>query len=273
MGRAAGDGKYYTFVLRDLSTGRYDQGCTISFPSVTTIIGRVLAKPALIPWTYRETRDAISGLVSVLLSADREAHPDIESDILDLLSDPDMLEEYMKENGLRPEDQKLEAADRGKKAHTALEDLATIALKEDSSAADALAGRLLEKPGTTPFDRATAAWWLDREPEVIATEARLFSLHHGFAGSADLVWRDRDGYVVMTDLKSRRASQPAWESDHIQVGAYSIAWEERTEQEVERETVLVVREDGTWDEYESRVDNRQVFLDLNAAYKELTGGK
>lgn len=270
MGRAAGNGGHYTYVLRDLSTGKYDLSNTIDLPSVTTIIGKVLSKPAIIGWTYRETRDAISGLVQVLLSADREAHPDIEADILELLSEPEMLEEYLKENRLRPEDQKHEAADRGKKAHTALEDLAKLAINEDAAASDRMAGRILEKQRSTPFDRATASWWLDRSPEVVATEARLKSLKHMFAGSADLVWRDGDGNMVMSDLKSRKEGQPAWESDHIQVGAYSLAWEEQTGQAIDIETVLVVRADGTWDEYESKLDNRAIFLDLLSAFNGLT---
>lgn len=268
MGRAAGDGSHYTWVLRDLSTGKYDQSCTIALPSVTTIIGKILAKPALIGWTYRETRDAISGTVSTLLEAESE-HPTIRDDLLDLLSDPEMLEEYLKENGLRPEDQTKTAQARGKAAHATLERLANIALSDDDAAADALASRLLEKRTSTPYDRASAAWWVDRQPSVVATEARLMSLTWRYAGSTDLVWRDNDGNLVLTDLKSRKAGQPSWESDHIQVAAYAIAWEEMGNPPIDRETVLVVREDGTWDEYESAVDNRGIFLDLLSAWQKM----
>ena len=269
MGRAAGDGSHYTWVLRDLSSGKYDQSSTISLPSVTTIIGRVLAKPALIPWTYRETRDAISGLVHLLM-IDANNGEYTEHDVLELLADADELEAYLKENKLRPEDQKTAAQNRGKAAHSMLEELGLLALENDDAAADALAQRILEKTTYTQFDKATASWWVDREPRVVASEHRLLSLTHRYAGSTDLIWRDRDDALVLTDLKSRRAGQPAWESDHIQVGGYSIAWEEMGNPPIDRETVLVVREDGTWDEYESTVDNRGVFLSLLDVYAKLT---
>ena len=269
MGRAAGDGSHYTFVLRNLSTGKYDSSATISLPSVTSVIGRVLAKPALIPWTYRETRDAISGMVAVHL-ASSGGHPDTVDDLLDVLADSDALEAYLASNQLRPQDQKDEAAVRGRKAHGALEKMAELALEQDGTAADALANRILDKPQSTPFDRASASWWLDREPEVVATETFLWSLQHGFAGTVDLVWRDNEGALTITDLKSRKAGQPAWESDHIQVGAYSLIWEEQTGEKADKQSVLVVRADGTWDEYVSNVDNEAVFLDLLSVYKELT---
>ena len=100
---------------------------------------------------------------------------------------------------------------------------------------------------------------------------RLLSLEHQFAGSTDLIWRNNDGDLVVTDLKSRKAGLDAYESDHIQVGAYSIAYEEMTGQYVDKETVLVVRGDGTWDEYQSNLDNRAIFLSLVSVYNNLKG--
>lgn len=48
MPRAAGSSPYYTFYLN----GNTD-GPSISLPSVTSILGAVLSKPALVPWAYK----------------------------------------------------------------------------------------------------------------------------------------------------------------------------------------------------------------------------
>lgn len=265
MGRAAGDGSHYTWVLRDLSTGKYDNSCTISLPSVTTIISKVLAKPQLVPWTYRETRDAISGLVNLFIST----YPNDLDELIDVLADSDMLEAYLKENKLRPEDQTRDAQDRGKKAHSMLERMGELALSDDDSAADALAARILEKDTYTPFDKASAGWWLDRKPSVVASEERLMSLRYQYAGSTDLIWRDSDGALVVSDLKSRKAHLDAYDSDHIQAAAYAIAFEEMTGQVVDRETAIIVRDDGTWDEYVPAFDARATWLSILDTYNNM----
>lgn len=263
-GRAAGDSTHYTWVLRDLSTGKYDTTSTISLPSSTSVISRVLAKPQLPGWAYRTTLDSIAGVVQAFEGTEYEA------DLIDTFGDAEMAAQYLKENALTPDDVTKIAQVRGKLAHKALEDLADVALRGDDAAADAYASRILDKDTSTPFDKATASWWVDRQPSIMASEMRMHSLEYGYAGTVDLIWRDEEGRVTITDLKSRRAGLTSYESDHIQVGSYSIMYEEMNPVTVECETVLVVRDDGTWDEYTSDLDNRGIFLDLLSVYQALT---
>jgi hypothetical protein len=265
MARAAGNDSHYTFVLKNVVTGKYDNSCVIRLPSVTTIIGEVLAKPMLVGWAYRFTRDAIAGTVNILHN-EMGVDPDL---ILDTLSDGDNLEEYLKENQLRPDDFKSEAADRGTVAHDLLERIAGAYLEADEVAAERIAQRVLADPKSPGWNRAVAGWWLDRSPSVVESETKLLSLQHGFIGTVDLIWEDWDGNLTVTDLKSRKEGAVPYESDHIQCGAYVEAYEETTGRVVDRTTVLVVRADGSWVEETSDLDNRGIFLDLLSAYKKL----
>lgn len=264
MARAAGNDSHYTFVLKNVVTGKYDNSCTIRLPSVTTIIGEVLAKPMLVGWAYRFTRDAVAGTLNVLTEAG--VPPE---EILDTFMDGDALELYLKENQLRPEDFKAEAADRGTVAHNLLERLATAYVEADEVAAERIAQRIIENPESSGWNRAVAGWWLDRSPRVVESETKLMSLAHQYIGTVDLIWTDWDGNLTLTDLKSRKAGATPYDSDHIQCGAYVEAYEETSGRVVDRTTVLVVREDGSWVEEETHLDARGIFLDLLSAYKKL----
>ena len=273
--RAAGSKSYYTFVLRNENTGRYDQNVKIELDSVTSIIKSTLAAPQLVPWAYRVTRDNISGLTSVFVDAAKElGNDEWERQVdmlLDTLSDADMLDEYLKENRLRPDDVRDDAATRGSTEHGFLERLGAAGL-ETEGAAQQLAQDCLNSDTTNDFSKGIAGWWLDRNPRVVASEIVLVSLTHRFCGSVDLVWLDDDGNLVVTDLKTRGAGKGAYSSDHIQVGAYALAYEEMVGRDVQRTTVLVVREDGTWLEEETTIP-RQTFIDIANVYRALKGAK
>jgi hypothetical protein len=62
---------------------------------------------------------------------------------------------------------------------------------------------------------------IDRE-SVIEVEKFLFVTEHGYAGQVDLVYEDRDGYVVVADLKS---SSGCYDKHQIQGSAYGKAIE------------------------------------------------
>ena len=269
MPRVAGNKSYYTFVLRNENTGRYDQNVKIELDSVTSIIKSTLAAPQLVGWAYRTTRDNISGMVSVL--QEDESRPLHDEALLDTLSDADMLDEYLKENKLRPDDVRDAAAERGSTEHGFLERLGAAGL-ETEGAAQQLAQDCLNSDVTNDFSKGIAGWWLDRNPRVVASEIVLVSLTHRFCGSVDLVWLDDDGNLVVTDLKTRGAGKGAYSSDHIQVGAYALAYEEMVGRDVQRTTVLVVREDGTWLEEETTIP-RQTCIDIANVYRALKGAK
>jgi hypothetical protein len=185
-----------------------------------------------------------------------------------MLTDADDLEDYLKENRLRPDDVKYEAADRGTEAHAVLEDLAELFLRGGEAVAQKKAAKILSTEKSSPYAKGVAGWWLDTNPHVEASEEVLISLKHEFAGTCDLIWWDWEGNLVCTDLKSRKAGSAIYESDDVQTAAYEIAWNERNDKNIDRRTVLLTMDDGTFKEGPATIDP-QVFLDLLAVYRGL----
>ena len=264
MARIAGDKPYYTFVLKNEGTGRYHQDVAIKLYSVTTIIKATIAAPQLVPWAYKVTRDHISGLVGVL--NEEGVGPE---EILDMLSDEAMLAEYMKDNKLRPEDLRDAAAERGTTEHAFLEHLATLALLDEehamAAAYDAVDGITL----VTGYGQAIAGWWIAKHPHVVESETVLYSLKHGYCGSVDLIWKDDEGTTILTDLKTGNENRKPYATDHIQVDGYADAYREmHGEQTIDRTSVLIAREDGTWQEEETTLP-RGTFLSVLDVYSRL----
>lgn len=240
MPRIAASNPNYSFVLRNDNTGRYLSKCTIELPSVTTVIKRVLAKTALVPWTYRQTLDAFVGVIGMV----EDGSLAIE-DLIDTFSDVDMAAEWMKENALRPEDFANDAAKRGRGTHDFLERLAKIGI-EDDEAAEAYAKKHVD--GDDPFVHGVCQWWLDRNPSAVAAEEVVWSTRLGVAGSIDLVWIDRN-LAVITDLKTRKAGSSTYDTDFVQVDGYMSLWNERhPEKQGNVGSVLYVCDDGTYSE-------------------------
>jgi hypothetical protein len=213
-------------------------------PSVTAVIGATIAKPELVGWASKVTRDNISGMVDVLSQDHRDA-------LLDTMADGDMLAEYMKENRLRADDVRDEAAELGTENHETLEHLAKCYINEGEETAEIVATRMLNR-SESGHVTAICGWWLDTYPRVAEAEMRLFSLSLGVAGTVDLVLKGTDGYHVI-DLKTRGAGRTAYRTDHVQVDGYAAMYEEMTGNEVTERSVLVCREDGTFDMYPSTV--------------------
>lgn len=268
MPRAAGDNPNYTFTLRDDNTGRHVSAVTIELPSVTTVIRRVLSKPALLSWTYAQTRDAFTGLAHLL----EEGELSVE-DFIDTMSDPDMAEEWMKENALRPQDVTTEASKRGTEKHLFLERLGRIGLKDDEAAIEAATAERAK--AKDPFVVGVCDWWLERQPRVVASERVLVSLEWGVAGSLDLAYRYNDlDWVCVTDLKTRREGAEVYDSDFIQVDAYGDMWNENQRDDLAmKNTVLLVRGDGSYTEEDVPDKYFGVFELLNRVHKRLYEGK
>jgi hypothetical protein len=153
-------------------------------------------------------------------------------------------------NEMRPEDTRNEKAGVGNASHLTLEELANVQLVKGKVAANSLAGTLTN-PHASGSQIAIGRWWLKRQPQVIASEAVVFSLepYGGYAGTLDLLWKDEAGVLVLSDLKTRRAGAVAYRGDKIQVGAYRRAWDTmHSKERVGRATILVAREDGTYSE-------------------------
>lgn len=266
MARAAGDSATYRWVLQRKDTGEYfpDPATDVELPSVTTIIHKVLAAPALVGWAYRTTRDNISAYVSFVKNDDNLKNTDV-MDMVDTFSDSDMLEEFLKDNSLRPDDVRDEAAARGRAEHSHLETLCGL---DPDSAMDCAYG-MIEEGG---YAKAIGQWWTDKVPTVVASEVVLRSLTHQFAGSVDMVYRNATHPLSVTDLKTRKEDATAYASDFFQIDGYDIAWNEMNpKNQAHRKTVLVARADGTYREVESKLEDGAFLklLDIYNVMKEV----
>lgn len=248
----------YDFYLRG-DNGRYDQDTRISLPRVSTIIQAVLAKPQLVLWAYNTTLDSVAEIVRLM---DEEYHGEDASRgnsafreaFLDTFGDHELLDEYIRENGLHYDDMSDAAAERGKDAH---EFLRVLAQTHKVSESDALqfADRM-QQNARDPYKRAVAGWWLQRRPEPLFSEKVVFSLRHGYAGRFDLAAKLFDARVPgepspftvdIIDLKTRRADLSTYKSDEVQLALYKVAAQERgllSEYPHLGKRVLLASEDG-----------------------------
>ncbi len=245
--RAAGDTPHYEYHLFNKATGEYEPTEKIVLPSVTTIIGKVLAKPGIPGWYAKKMAEGVAALVE---------HTDFsESDLTleEILTDPEVLLEWLKENAVHPDDIRDELAEQGKEKHEILEGLCALPTDEQQAYAATLAA------GDDPFASAIGKWWVKRKPIVTASEVRLRSLRHGFAGTADLVYRapvlgSRTllGPLCMTDLKNRGEGKGMYDSDDAQTGLYKVAWDEmHPDNPIAKRTVLLARDNGSFNEYQA----------------------
>lgn len=194
MTRLAGKGRFYTLALVD-HQGRVTD-YKYEFPSVTSIIDAVVAKPKLMHWYYAQ---AITGTSELIKKYGGK-----------LPSDPKSLKQLMAQEGHSPYKKRDDAASRGTDVHKDLETLA--------------AGGSIE---ATPANIGVINWWRDRglSPEdVIACEVPLVSFEHRYAGTVDLVYKDPEtGKVRLADLKTGKYVH--W-THFVQGEAYRRAYEE-----------------------------------------------
>lgn len=262
MPRAAGNDKFYDFRLRDSNKGGFHRSeLQIKVPSVTSVIGGVLAKHGLDRWAYWRTIDAVAGITSQAVSQDVPAE-----DILDVLTDADWLNEYMRDNRVRPEDQTRDAQTQGTKHHEFLERLAEAQLAATDLDVKVAEQAIKQRPSV---QTAIADWWLSQNPHVIASEEVLVTTSPLVAGTVDLVW-SKGGTIWVTDLKTREAGKEAYDSDKIQVRQYQTMWNQVATPLADRSTVLVCRTDGTWTEYPADVDP-SIFGHLYEVFMALKG--
>lgn len=144
-------------------------------PSVTTVLGDMLAKPLLVNWAERQGREGNS--VSDILSS---------------------------------------SAARGTAVHAALEDWAKFGAEIPVVGGEA-----------APYMRGLAKWVHEQHPRVarvsdeLQAERLVVHTQLGYAGQVDLVI-EREGQLWLVDAKT---SSGVYESHHIQLSAYKMAWE------------------------------------------------
>lgn len=193
--RAAGNKGYYNLALTG-PDGQPIPGKEWHFPSVTTILDDVIAKPRLQHWYYTQT---INGVVDLFSDGKRRVPTTAKS-----------LRGVLNKEGLSPYSKRDKSAASGTSTHSLFEVLATGGEIERS---DATAGIL--------------DWWGNRgltSEDVLATEVPLVSFKYRYAGTVDLIYRDPStGKIVLCDLKT--GANVYW-TQFLQGEAYRQAWEE-----------------------------------------------
>ena len=109
--------------------------------------------------------------------------------------------------------------------------------------------------------------FLDKITNVYGVESKLFSEKLGLAGTADLI-AEYDGKLSLIDYKTKRSLQRKdWMIDYfIQTTAYSVMWEEMTNQKIKQLVILVSSEKNTIQEF---IDTPINYLDeLNSRVVE-----
>lgn len=99
-------------------------------------------------------------------------------------------------------------------------------------------GEAWERPRTTSQDDLIypfTLWAAENVDRFIAAEQRLYSETHGFAGTCDFI-AIMDGKLTIGDLKT---FPKMWSADaFIQMGAYSLAWNELTGERPQQSVVV-----------------------------------
>jgi hypothetical protein len=260
MPRAAGNFGAYEYVLRDRATGKYIREETLHFPSVTTVIKASIDKPQLLNWVERTTLEGVAALSSqrTALGLGRDGS------LYDALTDADWTGQLLKENRMRWTDVRDEAGDRGHEEHRWLEKLAKLQLAGQEELADEQAREMMDS--TNGYTRATAKWWLETTPYVIASEKFVCDLKYGYAGTFDLMIAG-EPFPVIVDLKSRADHLGAYESDGIQVSAYMTAMQNKVKDaEFYDGALLIIHPNGEYN-YDFIDVNPDIFLHMLAAYK------
>jgi len=232
MGRLAGSGTHYKLALLD-HDGKPTE-YEFEFPSVTSIIDAVIAKPRLQHWFYSET---VKGLSTVIGKYGAKTPSDEKS-----------LKSLLKTEGQGPYAKRDAAGKKGTDVH---EDLETLCA----------GGDIVE----TDENFGLGQWWMTKQlkPEdIIASEVPLVSFKHQYAGTVDLVYRDpKTGKLVLCDLKT---SKYVFWTQFLQGQAYAEAWEELFGERPQVVSVLQVRPAGSGEG--ELMDGYQEFTDEEVSF-------
>ena len=247
----------YTFTLENRPE------VSISLPRVTEICG-VLDKPGLQWWYAKLPVQAIARFYKE--DPEFAAH----------LHDPDEIHAYLKAKKATPWFESRRAMDRGQYVHGALENYVKTG-----------------NPGTLDpefkgYVTAGMKWWDSTEREVVGVETTLYSLRHGYAGTADLLYRTiPDGEVVQAvaegaargpapvptlTIADWKTSKSDYDSHHFQLAGYAGAWEEMTGDPVAKTEIILLGEDGNFRVVEGRAGFDD-FLAVLDVWKRVQGLK
>ena len=172
------------------------EGVLYKMPSVTTVLGKVWPKPALVNWFAKRGREAMAEYLR-----DYTGEPVTEG----------LLQDAVDEAKLAPKRDSDKAADLGTAAHELI--------------AEKLQGKIYPVPSDLrhvmdAFDQ----WYKAEELELLDTECAIYSTQSLYAGTIDALFkRKNSSELLLVDFKTSKAVYPEM---HVQLSAYSNAMRE-----------------------------------------------
>lgn len=222
------------------------------YPSVTTIIGAMLAKPALIDWGYRKGVEAMAD--EMTSRPPREPPPLDETEAFH-----DFMAEWTAAAAERAAAAKVHnrqrdaAGDVGTTCHAMIESFLKNEAR-DKAADD------IEDQARIPYAK-WLRWYLDNDPTLIASETLMVDHDLGIGGTLDGVLIIRS-VVVLCDWKT---SKRAYDETVIQIGGYRHLWEKNGGRKIERGMIVNPPIDGELVEHD--IDTAQLDAGLDAFLK------
>jgi hypothetical protein len=99
-------------------------------------------------------------------------------------------------------------------------------------------------------------WWNKQEYEVVELEKKIFSKKYNYAGTLDLVLKDKQGNLILADIKT--SNQISFDYT-LQLNAYKEAYEEETKTKISKGLIIrLPKKDGKIEVKELPL-NKQMF--------------
>jgi hypothetical protein len=192
------------------------------YPSMTTV-GKCVANPALMPWAAKQAAEYMRNILTAI-SCGMITKKSLTSKTID---------DLVKQAKSAHKEESKTAMDIGSAVHEWIEEYYKFKKPENI-------GKVFDVPREIqkPVD-AFCAWDAENKVRPICVEERIWSKAR-FAGTLDL-YAEVSGALTLLDFKSSKAHYP--DSQVMQLGAYDMAFRERTGNKVEK--YMVVRLDKT----------------------------
>lgn len=226
----------------------------------TSVIGKVIAKPGLTWWASKKACQYLGWKHH----KDHKKEERIESVTARLEEIKQMTpEEFLKEldNAYRAHnDFKEDSAEKGTNIHERIEGYVNTCIDENN-------GKPIKWNTDDEQLKNFEEWARSEDVTFIASEQRVYSEEHWFAGTFDLLL-ERGGKRLLGDIKTSSGIYPSY---FIQMGAYNTAYEEYIGGEVDGSVVIRLSRDGSFGvQYSFNLDrDSQMFLNTLDLYRSL----
>lgn len=207
---------------------------------VTTVLG-IIAKPALIPWAVKMATEYIKAKSSSTKGEDEITYHVTES--------------ILKASKSAHRKKKEAAGDIGSDVHEAIEEW--IKNKTIPTFTDKRLGM---------FNKFVE-WADENVGEFIESEKRLYSEKHWYAGTVDMIFKDKEGKLWIGDVKTSKA---VYAEHFAQMGGYHIAYDEMgNEENVVGYQVIRIGKDETFEVvgFDDTKMSKEFFLNALGLYK------